>query len=75
MGYCIIIVANIINIQLIGTSITCFAFQVPFHKYMDSDSSNRKCCYIRGILATTESYTFHTGFGSQIPAGIVDKLI
>lgn len=26
VGYCIIIVANIINIQLIGTCITCFAF-------------------------------------------------
>lgn len=26
MGYCIIIVANIINIQLIDTCITCFAF-------------------------------------------------
>lgn len=26
VGYCIIIVANIINIQLIGTCVTCFAF-------------------------------------------------
>lgn len=41
VGYCIIIVANIINIQLIDTCITCFAFQMPFHsredKYMDRE--------------------------------------
>lgn len=28
MGYCIIIVANVINMQLIDTCITCFAFEI-----------------------------------------------
>lgn len=30
VGYCIIIVANIINIQLIDTCITCFALRCHF---------------------------------------------
>ena len=45
VGYCIIIVANIINVQLIDTCVTCSVFGDD--KYVDRDCY---CSYSRCVL-------------------------
>lgn len=79
VGYCIIIVANIINIQLIDTCITCFASQMPFHspRRQIHGQRERECSYRKCLFKSrycSESCAFRTSFGSQMSADGADKL-
>lgn len=67
MGYCIIIVANIINIQLIDTCVTCCRL-TP-----EKPNSIHETQYEK--VATIESNTFHTRFGPKMSTDRVDKLL